>query len=265
MPEGDTVWNHARDLDRALAGQVLVASDFRVPALATENLAGWTVAGCASRGKHLLLRLTSPGATAYTLHSHLRMDGTWRTFAPGAPWRGRPAHTIRVALSTAKVTAVGFHLHELELYPTAEEPQRLGFLGPDLLGADWDADEAVRRIAAGPDREIADALLDQRNLAGIGNLYKSEILFLRGVWPWRPVRDVPSLPAVASLAHRLLMSNRGRWTQVTTGSLRKGEETYVYGRPGRPCRRCGTLIQRRDQGEHDRVTFWCPSCQPERP
>jgi endonuclease VIII len=260
MPEGDTVKNHANTLTKALAGQVVTRSDFRVPALATLDLGGWTVRECASRGKHLLLRLSRAGASDRTLHSHLRMDGTWRTFRPGERPHGQPAHTIRVILTTPTVTAVGFHLHDLALIRTAEEPELLAHLGPDLLGPDWDPVEAVRRIDAEPDRPIGDALLDQHCLAGIGNLYKSELLFLRGIFPWTPVSDVADRAALVSLAHRLISSNVGRWTQTTTGSLRRGEANYVYGRPGLPCRRCGTLIRRRDE---ERVTFWCPSCQPE--
>ena len=187
MPEGDTVRNDADALTTALAGQVVERSDFRVPALATVNLRGWTIVECAAAASICCCGWSSEAGTARTLHSHLRMDGTWRTFAPGERWHGRPAHTIRVVLTTDTTTAVGYHLHELTLLPTAEEPALLAHLGPDLLGSDWDADEAVRRLAAKPDREIADALLDQRNLAGIGNLYKSEALFLRGIWPWRPV------------------------------------------------------------------------------
>jgi endonuclease-8 len=259
MPEGDTVWNTARALESALVGDVLTGSDFRVPQLATTNLAGWTVAGSGSRGKHLLLRLTREDDRR-TLHSHLRMDGAWRTYGPGDRWTGRPAHLIRVVLSSARSVAVGYHLHEVALIPTGEEATFLGHLGPDLLGADWDPDEAVRRIAEKPERTIAEALLDQRNLAGIGNLYKAETLFLRGLWPWLPVARVADLAGTVKLAQKLVASNRGRWTQTTTGSLRRGETTYVYGRRAQPCRRCGTAIQKAEQDE--RVTYWCPRCQP---
>ncbi|MFI5842248.1 DNA-formamidopyrimidine glycosylase family protein [Catenuloplanes sp. NPDC051500] len=266
MPEGDTVWNTARVLNRALAGRGLTASDFRVPHLATESLAGWTAIESASRGKHLLLRMReAAGGRALTLHSHLRMDGAWRVYAAGERWAGRPAHLIRVVLRTAESVAVGYHLHELALIPTEREGELVGHLGPDLLGADWDGDEAVRRIEAAPDREIGEALLDQRNLAGIGNLYKCELLFLRGVDPWTPVRDVPDLPGMVALAHRLLASNRGRWLQTTTGSLRKPEANYVYGRRAQPCRRCGTAIAKHaPDGETaaERITYWCPRCQP---
>ncbi|MFG1604271.1 DNA-formamidopyrimidine glycosylase family protein [Actinoplanes sp. NPDC049265] len=259
MPEGDTVYNTARVIERAIVGEVLTKSDFRVPQLATTDLSGWTVAESASRGKHLLLRL-SRGDKRFTLHSHLRMEGAWRAYRPGERWTGRPAHLIRVALHTRKAVAVGYHLHEVALFSTAEE-SRLDYLGPDLLGPDWDAGEAARRIAAEPDVTIAEALLDQRNLAGVGNLYKAETLFLRGVWPWRPVRDVDDLPGMVTLAQKLVASNKGRWTQTTTGSLRRGETSYVYGRKAQPCRRCGTAIRQAELGE--RVTYWCPYCQPE--
>ncbi|MFG1655786.1 DNA-formamidopyrimidine glycosylase family protein [Micromonospora chersina] len=307
MPEGDTVWNTARVLQRALAGARLTGSDFRVPQLAATDLTGWTVRESASRGKHLLLRLTAPpdaaappGATTtaradatqadttraatagaattrattradttqagagrdWTLHSHLRMDGAWRAYAPGERWAARPAHLIRVVLRSPGAVAVGYHLHELALIPTAEEESLVGHLGPDLLGPDWDPDEAVRRLAAHPDETIGEALLDQRNLAGVGNLYKCEVLFLRGVSPWTPVRAVPDLAGTVGLAQRLLAANRGRWTQSTTGSLHRGQTSYVYGRRAQPCRRCGTAIRKEELGE--RVTYWCPACQPDR-
>jgi endonuclease-8 len=262
MPEGDTVWNTARDLRRALVGRRLTASDFRVPQLATVDLAGWTVLESTCRGKHLLLRLADPdGTQRLTLHSHLRMDGAWRHYAPGARWAARPAHLIRVVLRTADAVVVGYHLHDLALVRTDAEDTLVGHLGPDLLGADWDRAEAVRRLATHPDTTIGEALLDQTSLAGIGNLYKCEVLFLRGVSPWTPVCRVPDLPGLVALAQRLLAANRGRWTQSSTGSLRRGQTTYVYGRRGQPCRRCGTLVRETDQG--DRITFWCRQCQPE--
>ncbi len=278
MPEGDTVWNTARVLQGALAGARLTGSDFRVPRLAATDLSGWTVRESASRGKHLLLRLTAPSDAAapplpapdvpgsgrgWTLHSHLRMDGAWRAYAPGERWAGRPAHLIRAVLRSPGAVAVGYHLHEVALIPTAEEESLVGHLGPDLLGPGWDPDEAVRRLAAHPDETIGEALLDQRCLAGVGNLYKCEVLFLRGLSPWTPVSAVPDLAGTVTLAQRLLAANRGRWTQSTTGSLHRGQTSYVYGRRAQPCRRCGTAIRKQELG--DRVTYWCPACQPERP
>jgi endonuclease VIII len=266
MPEGDTVWNTARVLNGALAGAAVRQSDFRVPQLATVDLTGARVLGCGSRGKHLLLRFVGPDeGRALTLHSHLRMDGAWRVYSSGEAWRGRPAHLIRVVLRTLTTVAVGYHLHDLKLVPTADEESLVGHLGPDLLGSPdavggWDPDEAVRRLRREPGRTIAEALLDQSNLAGIGNLYKAEVLFLRGINPLTPVSKVDNLAGVVVLAQKLLAANKGRWTQTTTGSPRRGEETYVYGRGGAPCRRCGTLIERDTLGE--RITFWCPLCQP---
>ncbi|MEV4715840.1 DNA-formamidopyrimidine glycosylase family protein [Micromonospora noduli] len=263
MPEGDTVWNTARVLHRALAGARITGSDFRVPQLATTDLTDWTVRESASRGKHLLLRLNAPTEEHWTLHSHLRMDGAWRAYAPGERWSGRPAHLIRAVLRSPGAVAVGYHLHDLTLVPTAEEDQLVDHLGPDLLGSDWDPAEAVRRLADHPEQTIGEALLDQRNLAGVGNLYKCEVLFLRGVSPWTPVGGVPDLPGLVALAQRLLAANRGRWTQSSTGSLHRGQTSYVYGRRAQPCRRCGTAIRKEELGE--RVTYWCPVCQPERP
>ncbi len=283
MPEGDTVWLHAQRLNQALGGATLRRTDFRVPRLATTDLSGWTVDEVASRGKHLLLRMVSPGGRRLSLHSHLRMDGTWRLFGPGQRWHGRPTHQARVVLETDRATAVGFHLHDLALVPTEEEDRLVGHLGPDLLGPDWDLHEAVRRINSRPDRAIAPALLDQSNLAGIGNLYKCEVLFLCGISPWTDVADVPDLAAVVRLAHRLLHTNRNRWTQITTGSAHPAERTWVFERAGRPCRRCATPIRRamqndagpppgtagpvvgtagRTAGGLDRMTYWCPRCQP---
>jgi endonuclease VIII len=272
MPEGDTVWNTARLLHGALAGQTVLHSDLRVPAVATVDLAGWIVDECVSRGKHLLLRLHRPvldSATPpvrMTLHSHLRMDGSWRIFSPGEPWHGRPGHLIRVVLRAAAATAIGYHLHDLAVVAMEAEAELVGHLGPDLLGPSgaaggWDPLEAIRRLSAQPDRPIGEALIDQRCLAGIGNLYRAEVLYLRGIHPDTPIGTVADLPAVVDLAHRLLVANRGRWTQATTGSLRRGEEVYVYGRAGAPCRRCGALIARR-QLDGERVTYWCPRCQP---
>jgi endonuclease-8 len=259
---------HATLLHRALAGQVLTASDFRLPALATTDLRGALVREVVSRGKHLLIRFRLDDRGEWTLRSHLRMDGTWRVFDPGERWRGRPAHTIRIVLSTASKVAVGFHLHEVALVPTGRERDLVGHLGPDLLAPDWTpelAAEATRRLGADPDREIASALLDQRNLAGIGNFYKCELLFLRGVSPWTPVADAGDLRAFVDLAHRLLYDNRERWAQVTTGDMRRGANAYVFERGRQPCRRCGTTIRQARQGAvdtEDRVTYWCPRCQP---
>lgn len=260
MPEGDTVWLTARHLHDAIAGQTLTRTDFRVPAWATVSLVGCGVTDVLARGKHLLVRLDD----GTTVHAHLRMDGSWRAFARGTRWRGGPTHAIRLILSTAGHDTVGYRLHDVAIVRTADEDSLVGHLGPDLLGADWDPDEAVRRLAADPSRPIGEALLDQRALAGVGNLYKAEVLFLRGLDPWTPVGRIDDLAPLVRLCHRLLRANRDSFPQVTTGNPRPGEDHYVFERGRRPCRRCGTAIVVADQGPapYERITYWCPCCQP---
>lgn len=257
MPEGDTVWLTAKRLNTALAGRPLTRADLRVPTLATAELTGMTVTQVVSRGKHLLTRLDS----GQTLRSHLRMDGSWRIVRTGRRWTGGPAYAVRAVLGNAQWECVGYRVHDLALVPTDREGELVGHLGPDLLGEDWDADEAVRRLRAEPDREIGQAVLDQRTLAGIGNMYKAELLFLRGVHPWTPAGTV-DLNGLVDLAHRVLYRNRDSPEQSTTG--RRDEPYWVYLRAGRPCLRCGSTIVGADQGAppYQRPTFWCPNCQP---
>ena len=254
MPEGDVVFYTARRLHEALAGRTLTRSDFRVPRLATADLTGDLVTETVPRGKHLLTRTKN----GLTVHTHLRMDGSWRV-RPAAE-RPRDSHRIRLVLANEDWQAIGYQLGVVDLVRTSEESRVTGHLGPDLLGPDWDCAEAVRRLSAEPARPIGEALLDQRNLAGIGNVYKAEVLFLRGLSPWQPAGGVADLGAVADLARQLLEANKGHLGHITTGNMRRGEENWVYGRRGRPCRRCGTPI--RSAGQQDRITFWCPSCQP---
>jgi endonuclease-8 len=258
VPEGDTVWRAARQLHAALAGRILAVSDFRVPRYATTSLAGRAVTEAVPRGKHLLTRVEG----GVTVHTHLKRDGSWR-IGPAGRYPSRD-HRIRLILANSEQQAVGYLLGIVEVLPTAAEDRAVGHLGPDLLGPDWDAAEAVRRLAAQPARPAAEALMDQSNLAGIGNVYKSETLFLRGISPWQPVGAVPDLPAVVELARQLLEVNKERVDRVTTGSRAPGEQAWVYGRAGRPCRRCGTTIRRANQGPaaQERITFWCPRCQP---
>jgi endonuclease-8 len=256
VPEGDTVWLASKRMHAALAGRVLTTFDLRVPQHATADLTGRPVLEVVPRGKHMLTRVDG----GITLHTHFRMDGSWQLVRAGGRWRGGPAHQVRVVLANDVWQALGFRLHDVRLLPTADEQDVVGHLGPDLLGPDWDPAEAVRRLAADPGREIGQALLDQRLLAGIGNLYKSETLFLSGVSPFAPVGAVPELAKLVDRAQRLLLANREHPEQSTTGSLRRGEQHWVYGRARQPCRRCGTPVLSRDQG--DRITFWCPSCQP---
>lgn len=264
MPEGDSVYLAAKRMHQGLAGRTLTRTDFRVPQLATTDLSGRTVLGVVPRGKHMLTRIEG----GVTLHTHFKMEGTWHLYRRGQRWQG-PQWQVRVVLETAERVAVGFRLPVVELVPTASESDVVGHLGPDLLGPDWDADEAMRRLRSEPDREIGTALLDQRNLAGLGNLWRCEALFLRGVNPWTHVGDVADLPALVDVGYRMLQANKDRPEQTSTGSMRRGETSWVVGRYRKPCRRCGTPIQKRLQGvaPQERETYWCPHCQagPGRP
>lgn len=260
MPEGDTVFRTAARLRRALASQTLTGSDFRVPSLATTDLSGYRVTGVRSRGKHLLIDVIDPmGTQTYSIHSHLKMEGAWDIYPVGDRWR-RPAHQARVVLQTDGVVAVGFALGVLEVL--TDPDTALAYLGPDLLGTDWDAPLAVSRIEAVADEPIGIALLDQRLMAGVGNEYRCELCFLRGVLPTRPVAEV-DIAAMVDLAHRMLSANAMRAARTTTGNTAPHARLWVYGRAGRPCRRCATTIRRGTLGptETQRVIYWCPRCQ----
>ena len=261
MPEGDTVWLTARRLDQALGGSVLTVADLRVPQLATAELVGAAVTGVLARGKHILTRLD----TGWTLHSHLRMDGSWYLSRAGSRPRRHPEHMIRAQLGNATWLATGYRVHDLRLVPTAAEAELVGHLGPDLLGPDWDPGVAVQRLLRAPDVAIGEALLDQRNLAGIGNLYKCESLFLERVHPWTRAADIPDPARLVATAQRLLRANRDHPEQSTTGRRGRGEEHWVYGRRGEACLRCRTPIRyaMQGQGPYARSTYWCPRCQPE--
>jgi len=198
-----------------------------------------------------------------SIHSHLKMEGSWHLYRHGSAWR-RPAFQARIVLETADWVAVGFELGLLEVVPLTQEATLLDYLGPDLLGPDWDAAEAVSRLASRPDRPIAVALADQGNLAGLGNEYVNELCFLRGVLPTRVVAGVADVPGLVALAHRLILANRDRTDRITTGDSRRGMQSWVFSRAGQACRRCGTSIERGRLGRtvlEERVTYWCPRCQ----
>lgn len=266
MPEGDTVWYTARRLHGLLAGAELTRTDFRVPRLATADLSGHRALEAVSRGKHLFIRVES----GVTVHSHLGMEGSWRVSTPDRPARGGggPWHQIRAVLATASGTATGYRLPVLELLRTDEESAAVGHLGPDLLGPDWDTDEALRRLLTRPDRPLVEALLDQRNLAGIGNVYAAELCFLAGVSPWTPVEalPVPRLEKLLAAARNLLDANKERFDRRTTQAPPgpdRDRALWVYGRVNRPCHRCGTRVLTGTHGppESPRPAFYCPRCQ----
>ncbi|MBG0815905.1 Fpg/Nei family DNA glycosylase [Planomonospora sp. ID82291] len=259
MPEGDVVHRTAGRLGRALDGRVLTRSDFRVPRYATADLTGRTVLETAARGKHLLTRVEG----GLTVHTHLRMDGEWLVSPAGR--RTPPGDRVRLVLANAGWQAVGVRLGVVELLRTEAEHRVVGHLGPDLLGPDWDPQEAARRLAAQPGRSVGEALLDQRNLAGIGTIYRAETLFLAGVSPWRPVGALDDLRGVVEIARGLMDANRDRTDRVTTGDLRPGRGMWVYGRAGRACLRCGTRVSRGELGTQpqERLVYWCLRCQPD--
>ena len=258
MPEGDTVWRTAHHLHQALAGQPLTRTNFRVPAFATVDLSGESVDEVVSRGKHLLIR--TPG---HSIHSHLKLVGAWLVYRHGWPWR-RPGHSARAVLENAEWQAVGFSLGILEVLAREDEGSAIGHLGPDLLGPDWDLDDAARRLAADPARPVFLALLDQRNVAGFGNEYANELLFIMGLLPTRAVGEVSDVRRLLSSGQQLLKVNASRVDRSFTGSTRTGEQTWVYGRERGRCRRCGTPLRRGQLGDQptaERNTFWCPHCQ----
>ncbi|MFP7761280.1 DNA-formamidopyrimidine glycosylase family protein [Marisediminicola sp. LYQ85] len=257
MPEGDTVYRTAKNLRAAIEGAVLTRCDIRVPKFATVDLTGERVDEVLSRGKHLLMRVGD-----VSIHTHLKMEGSWHLYRHGTRWR-RPAHSARIVLETTDWVAVGYSLGITEVVDRDDEHTVVGHLGPDLLGDDWNADEALRRLTADPDRAVGLALLDQRVLAGLGNVYRGELCFLRGVLPTRPVGTIEHPEKIIALAHRLIHANKDRVERTTTGTLR-GATDWVYGRAGKPCLRCGTTILEGRLGEtelQERETFWCPRCQ----
>jgi endonuclease-8 len=256
VPEGDTVWQTAQRLHEGLAGKVLTRFELRVPQAATVDLSGETVREVVPRGKHLLLR-----AGGFTLHSHLKMEGRWDVHPLGTRWR-RPAHTARAILTAGGVEAIGFDLAEVHVVPTTDERALVGHLGPDPLQPEWNPEIAAANLAADT-RPIHVALLDQRNLAGIGNEYANEVLFVRGILPTTPSADTDAA-AIVDTAARMLRANRDRAIRTFTGDTRRGRNRWVYGREHQPCRRCGTLIRAGSLGAdptRERNVFWCPNCQ----
>ncbi|WP_167105400.1 endonuclease VIII Nei2 [Mycobacterium sp. DL592] len=256
MPEGDTVFRTAADLREALVGKTLTRCDVRVPQYATVNLAGDTVDDVLSRGKHLFIRVG-----AASIHSHLKMDGSWRVAPRGTPTR--QAYKIRILLETGDIQAAGIDLGVLEILDREHDMDAVAHLGPDLLGPDWDPNLAAANLTADPSRPIAAALLDQRVMAGVGNVYCNELCFVFGRLPTSLVGILNDPLRLVNRARDMLWVNRSRVNRTTTGNRRTGQELWVYGRAGQPCRRCGTRIERAESADAtgERVTYWCPSCQ----
>ena len=289
MPEGDTIFRAARTLHRALAGHEVVGFESVFPALTRVHedapITGRRVEAVSAAGKHILIRFSpldiarsdrSPVERSgdLVLRTHMRMNGSWHIYRRGEAWR-RPRRDRRIVVATADFEAVGFNVPVAEFLDSRKLARQddLRLMGPDLLGETFDAGEALRRFRARPELAIADALLNQRIVAGAGNVYKSEVLFLCGVHPFARVADIADerLLAMLAMARKHLQANvidataaivTYRGYRRTTRRADPAERLYVYGRAGKPCRQCGTPIVIQAQGPHARLTYWCPTCQP---
>jgi endonuclease VIII len=257
VPEGDTIHSAARRVGAALVGKPIVSIETPQPRHAMdrwpERLDGRAVRAVDARGKHLFIRFEGD----LTLHSHLRMTGLWSVYRRGERWRRSPRRAWLV-IRTDEHEVVEFDGPVLELMTDSRTrfDRRIAALGPDVLAPDFDEQRFLRRLREDDQsRGIGDALLDQRNLAGIGNLWKAEGCFLAGIDPWRPLRDVSdeeALAVVRTVRPLMRESAEGRGFD---------RDLWVYDRAGLPCRRCTTLIRARGQGDDNRTTFWCPTCQ----
>jgi endonuclease-8 len=273
MPEGDTIFRAARTLHRALAGKPVVRFESVFPALTRIQvdtpLTSQTIESVSASGKHLLMRFSG----GVVLRTHMRMNGSWHIYRPGEPWQ-RSRRDMRIVVATADFVAVGFNIPVAEFIAARnlERHEELRKLGPDLLSESFDEEEALRRIRERPSQAIADVLLNQRVMAGIGNVYKSEVLFTCRVNPFTPAGGVgdEALRCLITTGRKFLLANvhtslapMTTYTgyRRTTGRDNPSERLWVYGRVGLPCRRCRTVIKLRKQGEAARLTYWCPKCQ----
>jgi len=270
MPEGDTIFRAARTLHRALAGRTVTRFESVFPRLTRIDhdapLRGRTVDSVEARGKHLLIHFSGN----LVLRTHMRMHGSWHIYRPGERWQ-RPRHQMRIVIETGVIDAVAFDVPVAEFITAAElaHAPAIRDLGPDLLADGFNVDEAVRRIEERREMSIAEALLDQRAIAGIGNIYKNEALFVAGVHPFDRVEALSrdTIEKVVTTAAKLMRANVREGTSgamIARTTTRRGDPSarfWVYGRGGKPCRRCGSIIQRRKQGPDARSTYWCGRCQ----
>jgi endonuclease-8 len=274
MPEGDTIFRAARTLHRALSGQIVTGFDSVLPKLTRVDfdkpLTARTVEKVASHGKWNVMHFSGD----LILLTHMRMSGSWHIYRPGETWQIRPIH-MRIVLKTEKIWAVAFHVPVAEFHTADTLRRREGFrtLGPDVLAAEFDANAAAANLRALADLEVAPALLQQSTLAGIGNVFKSEVCFACGVHPFRKVSSLrdEEIACLMSTARRFLLANvtEASGDQMvtyagmrrTTGRSDFSASLWVYGRRGEACRNCGSAIQSYKQGLEARTTFWCPQCQ----
>lgn len=267
MPEGDTIHRAARRVGAALVGNSIAQiatpqARHRLDAW-PERLAGREVRTVDAHGKHLFIRFDGE----LTIHSHLRMGGAWHVYGRGERWR-RGRHRAWLVIRTESHDVVQFDGPVLELMRDSRTrfDQRLAALGPDILAETFDEQGFLARLRSDdPTRSIGDALLDQRNVAGIGNIWKSEGCHMAGIDPWRKlsaVADEEVLAIVRAARPQMQMSVEGNGRVRTYAPAAGGRGgTFVYDRSGQPCRRCETLIRARGQGDDNRTTYWCPRCQ----
>ena len=276
MPEGDTIFRAARTLNKALSGQVITGFETVLPKLARvdfdSGVVGRTVESVSSKGKWILMNFSGD----LTLLSHMLMSGSWHIYRPGEAWQ-RPRHDMRIVLKTERIWAVAFNVPIAEFHNADSLRHRQGFksLGSDVLGADFDEGQAAADLRVNGDMTVGEALLKQSIIAGLGNVFKSEVCFACRVNPFRKVSSLSSeeLICLMRTAAKFLRANvtDGAGDQIvtytgmrrTTGRTNREERLWVYGRRGEPCRQCGTPIESRKQGEDARTTFWCPACQPD--
>ncbi len=273
MPEGDTIFRAARTLNRALGGGTVVLFESVLPALTRVHedapLTGRTIEQVTAAGKHVLMQFSG----GLILRTHMRMNGSWHIYRRGERWQ-RSRRDMRVLVATAEFEAVGFNIPVAEFIAAKDlaRHDELRRLGPDLLSETFDAADALQRLRERGDLEVGDAVLNQRLVAGIGNVYKSEVLFLCGINPFATVGSLTDshLSSIVDTARRLLRLNVSETLapmttytgyRRTTNRDDPSERLWVYGRARQPCRRCGTAIEVKAQGRDARLTYWCPQCQ----
>ena len=271
MPEGDTIFRAARTLNRALAGRIVTRFESVYPALTRVDvdrpITGRVIEAVSSRGKHLLIAFSGD----LVLHTHMRMHGSWHIYRPGERWQA-PSHDMRIVIGTDAYVAVAFNVPIAEfLTGTAlVRHAQIQALGPDLADPSFDRDDVRRRLAAHGDEPINDVLLNQHVLSGIGNVLKSEVLFVARLNPFTFVREIDdaTINRLIDASIRLMRMNLTDSVSMppafgrrTTGSLDPRAKLFVYGRGGKPCRTCGTPIEARKTGVDSRLTYWCPTCQ----
>lgn len=262
MPEGDTIYRAARTLHAALAGRTVTRFETVFGQLARIEVTGRTVERVDAAGKNLLMHFSGD----LHLRTHMRMNGSWHIYRAGERWR-KPFTDMRIVLETDAWVAVAFNVPVAEFHDgrSLARQEDLLRIGPDFLGAEFDFDEAKARIRARPEEEIADVLLNQRVVAGIGNEYKSELLFMSRVNPFAKVSEVTDeqLDTILKTSRKVMLANVNKRSpaRITNFSLDPSQKQYVYSRGGKPCRRCGTRIEYAKQGKDARGTWWCPKCQ----